>query len=324
MPKVASSRSLGFTLVEIIVGVSAGLIALTSASFAVTMIFETAARVRDEEVASERIDTAAAEVLRAARTCGVGMPTDGDRYIDAFGRMSNQFAPMGWRAPLYIARPTSATQERESARAYIAYGAPTSSFTVDAVSTDAQTFTVTISGDVMDPRTIEPSSDLIAHAQGLATSPKNWLLFAASEPAGTPVWISRRPESSARGIVLEVKRHTTGRLYVPRGTPICLTRAADIMTEPRREGADWELFVDAHDESGDQPTVRGIVDMRFVHDEESGTLKVWILARGDRVGANGSGEVPSEWPKEWRADIPERAKRYRLRAAMIEIELANH
>ena len=67
---------------------------------------------------------------------------------------------------------------------------------------------------------------------------------------------------------------------------------------------------------GAQPRIKGILDIRFDQDKEKRLIKVYILARGDRL-YDSSVEIEGreEWPEEYIRQWEEKGSKYKLFAS---------
>lgn len=313
MRMTPSSSRRAFAVAELLVAVPlAALLALGMVQVLVVYI-ALQSRVDDEAAAQARAGRVRSILREPIAHCGYGLPLEEAAYRRSFPNSSaaaNSF--FTWPGPISVASSAVGMKERERGSCRIVYAVPSHIMTTKAAAVSGDLFTAELTGK---PAMLEPVPPSRA-----PLSPKNWVIFGSAGPSLQPFWLAAfigTNKISLRRTAAEIRGE------VPQNDELYCLRAVDARAGLHGKN-DWAFFTDNQDGSGRQPRVPGVVDARFELSPSGRTLKLRLLARGDRRGGEKLSEgVPEGWPAEYAGDIPDAARYYNLYAFEMTFEIRN-
>lgn len=304
-----------FTLVEIVVALSASIVLFVWLPYMAFACFTIMQKAEEGLYARERIDSVLSVISYPAVMCGYGIPSGGEDMRAVFGTTSQ--APLSWESALVIS-DVELPNTREAAVCRMLYAIPADVPAIKALET-----TVT-SNDVFDIR-VARRPDLIETSPSPWYSTKNWVIFGTNgDCPAEAIAISSLSDGSA---VITLKKKDSSRTAAVYANDELMCLRSITISVLQSDGADISessLRTDDHLGNGLQPRVDGVIDVRFAFEEERDELTVWVLARGNRrfdsIVTKGT---PDGWPDKWADDIPESARHYVLAAARTTFCLKN-
>jgi len=271
-----------FTFVELLIA----MVILAIVSGAVIMLaytyFNHFEQANELSMARERGIMVATYLEKRILNAGLGMPTMGNSFTDAFEGLWNHadFAGEEWEGPVF---------EPEAGAGYsdklmVAYAIPSGVYTISSGDIGSAASSVAVSRPV-DSGKIDTSSD---------GNTKGWVVFPS---VPMPFRITDYNNSAGSETVDLLAKEQTW--YLAENDELHHVR----FMAARVDETDGRFKVKDLTLSGEQPVVEGILGCRFSLDEENSVLSVSILARGDRrysrpvsgSSLSGWGAVDEEW-----------------------------
>ena len=297
----AKKRNRGVTFIEIILTLALLLIITAPMITTLKLSADKISAYMDYRKAFNRTSMAVALLKTPVFYCGLGMPVSADKYKNAFGNL--RFEPFRWNGPIEVRTGPSSYPNSELR---IAYAQPGSSRLAElSVNTS-------FSGSVMLNRFPE-SNELPDSFSGSSTDLRRWLLFCGIMPPSLPLYIT-----GVSGKKLFVENNISSHFSIPKGERPCIFRA---MTVYCRNGCVYTRDFRA---SGDQPRVKGIMDMRFDVDVDNKLITVYVLSRGDNIYDNRKLIIGQDsWPEEYISPWIKKSTGYQMYASKFVWRLPN-
>lgn len=315
MPMTLSLSRRAFAITELLVAVPlAALLAFgTVQMLAIFISIQT--RIDDEAAAQARADRVRSILAEPTGHCGYGLPREDEAYRRAFPNSSfSSDSFFRWPSPISVVSINVDAKERTRGSCRIVYAAPSRIMTTKTHVISDDLFTVEITGK---PTLLEP-----VPANLMPLSSKNWVIFGSTGPSPQPFWLAAF--IGTKKISLRKTASAAFQTTIPQNDELYYLRALEAHAGLHGKN-DWAFFTDHKDGTGRQPRVQGIVDARFELSPSGHTLKIWLLARGDRLSLEKlTPGIPDGWPAEYAGGIPDAARYYNLYAFEMTLGMRNY
>ncbi len=219
----------------------------------------------DRRMIEQRSDCAVSILNYRVYYCASGLPIDKDMYRKAFG--GSNYASFYWDGPISVLNSPSGLTNGELRLVYI-YPQGIRLKKSFTFGKDGQTI------DLTSP--INPGS-LESRLSGIPYYLKNCVLFNGIIPARTPL-IVRWIGNGGRSLQVE-SMNGTDAFSLGRGEELNLLCAMRVYSKSGK------LYGNDMRQSGEQPRVDGIEDIRFEFNKDLKKLVVYMLIRGSHVNA---------------------------------------
>lgn len=306
--RIAGKRP-AFTLAELLVSLAV----FTIAASALVSLLITAAQRLDYVVDYRKAALRAAEAeafLRApAACCSYAMPLNPELYRTALGGYAD--APFNWDGPINVGNTGTPFTGRYDVRIdgvlFIAYTQPGSVKVKNLTVLDAENDVIYLN------RAPQPSE--FSYGQPGKPSCKQFVCFASAVPPGTVFELAEYRQGASS---LRIRRSGSGSASVQKNDEARLFRAMAVYA------FNDILYSYDYSESGRQPRLRGIHDLRFQADISARKLTVYIVSRGDKQYA-GSAPIKGmdNWPGKYLPDSNINGYNRMLLITKIVLELPN-
>jgi hypothetical protein len=311
----ATRRS--FILVEIVMSMFALSMIVGGIMSGTLLMAEISYFSEDSAIARDRADNVFSIMRLPADMCGYGMPRGAAEYKTAF--RGGTGSPFNWEGVVDTldikVEIDNKSVWRTDASCRIVYGIPTKIYTKCETE---------VSGGSLNLRTDDSPGLLESVQLGKPNSVKNWIISGSLTPR-RPMWLKTSSKSGPENILhlmYNEPDEEPAPMFIPENDRLFYMGAMDwrvLVTE-----TDFVFYVNNLRGGGTQPVQNGVVDARFELDETKRTLKVWLLVRGDRMYSEvRTAGIPSGWPVEYSANIPTKARHYRLFAFSESFALKN-
>jgi len=274
-------------------------------------------RAEDISVAQDRAEMVFAILSTPLEHCGYGLPKKPDDYVYAF---KTPLPPFNWLGSLSIETAVLPNGLRENGKCMIAYAVETKSRTIAKAETTSDTMWFTVNSVPPLLKSVSPSS-------GIGNDVNNWILFGSMMPYCLPARKNTTQFTLPNGDVrISVKLNRPSSddevITIPENDELFYFRAMECQV---RNSADGLVFATRDNmNTGWQPRVDGIVDVRFELDPSRRLIHVWTLTHGTRRFADVVTKgTPKDWPEKYAGDIPNEYRHYRLLAREVVFSLPN-
>ena len=269
----------------------------------------------DISVAQDRAEMVFSILAAPLEHCGYGLPKKPDDYVDAF---NTPIPPFNWPGALSIETAVLPNSLRENGKCRIAYAVETKTRTITKAETTSDTLWLRVNS---------VPSLLVAGGSGSGADVNNWILFGSMMPYCLPARKNMAQTTLPNGdvsISVMFNRHTPDdeAIIIPENDELFYLRAMECQVRSTAEGSIFATM--DHMNTGWQPRVEGVVDVRFELAPNGELIHVWTLTHGARrfsdVVTKGT---PPGWPEKYARDIPDEYWHYRLVAREAVFSLQN-
>ena len=294
-------RNDGFTLVEICIGAALLLVIAVPLITTLRLSADRISVYMDYRKAFNRTLRAAALLKVPVFYCGFGMPVSPAEYNKAFGGIKSD--PFRWNGPI---EAKSGPSNYPNSELRIAYAQPGSSKLAEHSVSSSFTGCVKLTEA---PDSSEMPESFSAGSKDL----RRWLLFCGITPPSMPLYIT-----GASGKNLILANNFSSDFSIPKGDRPFVFRAMSVYCRN-----DY-IYTKDFRAAGDQPRVKGVVDMRFDVDMENKLITMYVLSRGDIVHDACRQIIGREsWPEEYIRPWDEKGSRYQMYASKFVWRLPN-
>jgi hypothetical protein len=320
-----------FILLEAVVSLSILSLIVAGIMTGAIVILEIGNYVADVGAAHDKADQVFSMLKYPADFCGYGMPASAALYREAFANVSGK-EPFNWDGVISISdtKMNDGGGYRKNGTCRIVYAVPNGARVLEDTVISEDKFQLRAYGDKTILEYLEPT---ILPNEGSKESPKykepksvkNWILFSSSLPIRRPMWVLEKTGySRIKKLTLKWNKAVSqdALINIHRNDALCYMDA--IECEVNTSKGDTVFYIKNLRGGGRQPKEDGVIDVRFSLDADRKMLYALLLVRGDRryeeIKTKG---IPSGWPPEYAADIPENARHYRLFTFAESFELKN-
>ena len=220
----------------------------------------------DRRMIAQRTDCVISILNYRVHYCAAGLPTDKDMYKKAFG--GSTYASFNWNGPISILNSPSGLPNGELRLVY----------THPQGIRLKKSFVFGKDGQTIDLTSPINPGRLESRLSGIPYYLKNCVVFNGISPSKTPLivrWIGNSGKSLQVGSMNGTEVFSLG-----RGEELNLLCAMRVYCKAEK------LYGNEMRQSGEQPRVDGIEDIRFEFDKELRKLTVYMLVRGSHVNAD--------------------------------------
>jgi hypothetical protein len=305
-----------YSLVEILAAALVGSILLMGIAACMYLPIRVMKQAEDRDAARRRAEMVFAILKQPLEHCGYGLPKDAAAYKDAF---RVQAPPFEWPGPLSVRPFKLQFGLRENAICRIAYAARTYERTIcqTTISSGMAKITASNAPPFLKKDTNDNHKELYID---------NWILSGAMMPHCLPLMQYYKPERLPDGntaLSFKINRPPgSGEFTIPENDELFYLRAMECSV--RMIDGDFIMYTDNFADTGRQPRVEGVIDLRFDLEESGGFMRVWVLTRGDNRYADiVTRGLPPGWPEKYAGGIPYEMRHYMLFASDATFALKN-
>ena len=268
----------------------------------------------DISVAQDRAEMVFSILATPLEHCGYGLPKKPDDYVYAF---NNSLPPFTWPGSLSIEAAVLPDGLRENGKCMIAYAVETKSRTTAKAETTSDDMWLTVNSV---PPLLKGTSDS-------GGDMNNWILFGSMMPYCLPARKNTAQFTLPNGdasISVRFNRPSSDdeTITIPENDELFYFRVMECQVRRSAEGL---IFATRdHMNTGWQPRVEGVVDVRFELEPNRRLIRVWTLTHGTQRFADVvTKDTPTGWPEKYAGDIPNEYRHYRLLAREAVFSLPN-
>ncbi|MCK9437719.1 MAG: type II secretion system GspH family protein [Synergistaceae bacterium] len=282
-----------FSLIELVVSIGIMLILTPFFISTIKITVDRFAADTDQLKAHKRISRTESLLKAPLFYCGLGMPADAPGYKAAFG--SQKYDPFRWDGPISVKTGQSGFDNSELRVSYVRPG---------SAKLTSMTLSETPDG-VVKLHKFPDENEIGDRYTNISSDIRNWVFFPTSFPPSTPFCVT-----GLSGKTMCVRNNMERSFSISRGDKVHHMRAMCVYS------LNDCLYTKDFRAPGAQPRIKGILDIRFDLDKEKRLIKVYILARGDRL-YDSSAEIEGreEWPEEYIRQWEEKGSKYKLFAS---------
>lgn len=296
-----SHKNKAFSLIELVVSIGIMLIMAPLFISTVKIAVDRIDIDTEHMKAHKRISRAESLLKAPLFYCGLGMPVDASIYKVAFG--SQKFDPFRWDGPISVKKGPSGFDNSELR---VSFARPGS--TKLTLMTQSET-----PYGVVNLHKCPDQNEIGDTYSNNSSDIRNWVLFPSTFPPSTPFCVTGLNKKT-----MYVKNNLGRSFSILRGDRLYHMRAMCAYSHNDC------LYTKDFRVSGAQPRIKGIIDIRFDLDIEKRLVKVYILARGDRLYDSPKEiEGREEWPEEYLRQWDEKGSKYKLFASKTVWYLPN-
>ncbi|MCL2683759.1 MAG: hypothetical protein FWE55_00800 [Synergistaceae bacterium] len=249
--------------------------------------------------------------------CGYGLPKQPGDYTYAF---NTSLPPFTWPGPLSIGMAVLPDGIRENGNCKIAYAVETKSRTIEKAETASNTMQVTVNS-------VPSLLNSVSGSSGSGSDVNNWILFGSMMPYCLPARKNMTQTTLSNGdvrISVMFNRPASGgeTLWIPENDELFYLRVMECQV--RSSEKDSIFATRDYMNTGWQPRVEGVVDVRFELEPNRRLIRVWTLTHGSQRFANVvTSGTPPGWPEKYADGISDECRHYRLLAREAVFSLQN-
>ena len=271
----------------------------------------------DVSVAQDRAEMVFSILVGPLEHCGYGLPKKPEDYVYAF---NTPIPPFTWAGPLSIGTAVHPEGIRENGNCKIAYAVETKIRTIAKAETAHETMWLTVNNV---PSLLNSTSDIF----GRGLDVNNWILFGSMMPYCLPARKNMAQTALPNGdISISVMFNRTlpdgDTIMIPENDELFYLRVMECQVKSSTEES---IFMTRdYMNTGWQPRVEGVVDVRFELDTNRQLIHVWTLTHGTQRFADVVTKgTPPGWPEKYAHNIPHEFRHFKLLAREAVFSLQN-
>lgn len=294
-------KNKAFSLIELVVSIGIMLI-MTPLFISTVKIAVDRIDIDTEHMKAHKRISRAESLLKAPLFyCGFGMPVDASIYKVAFG--SQKYDPFRWDGPISVKKGPSGFDNSELRVSFARPGSAKLTRMTQSETPDG----------VVNLHKYPDQNEIGDTYSNNSPDVRNWVLFPTSFPPSTPFCVT-----GLTGKTMSVNNNMGRSFSISGGDRVHHMRAMCVYS------LNDCLYTKDFRAPGAQPRIKGIMDIRFDLDIEKRLVKVYILARGDRLYDTPKEiEGREEWPEEYIRQWDEKGSKYKLFASKTVWYLPN-
>ena len=209
---------------------------------------------------------------------------------------------------------------RENGNCKIAYAVETKSRTIAKAETESNSMWLTVNNV---PSLLKSASG----SSGSGSEVNNWILFGSMMPYCLPARKNMAQTTFSNGdvnisIMFNRPPYYEETIMIPENDELFYLRVMECQV--RSSGGESIFATRDHMNTGWQPRVTGVVDVRFELELNRRLIRIWTLTHGtQRFVHPVTKGTPPGWPEKYAGDIPDEFRHYRLFAREAVFSLPN-
>ena len=285
---------------------------------AVTYVpFRIMRHAEDVSVAQDRAEMVFSILAAPLEQCGYGLPKNSGDYVYSF---NTPLPPFTWDGPISIEAAPHPAGMRENGSCKIAYAVETKSRTISKAETSSDIMLITVNSV---PALLKSASGF----SGSGNDVNNWILFGSMMPYCLPARKNMTQTTLLNGdvsisVMFNRPSSDEDTITIPENDELFYLRVMECQV---RNSEEKSVFATRdYMNTGWQPRVDGVVDVRFELEADTRLIRVWALTHGTRRFADVVTKgAPPAWPEKYARDIPDEFRHYRLFAREAVFSLRN-